>query len=59
MVQICYPQLVKGGYLIIEDVQDIQYNKAKFDQLGIPYKLYDLRLNKNRWDDILMVYKKE
>jgi len=58
MVEICYPQLEKGGYLIIEDVQEIQYNKIKFDQLGIPYKLYDLRLNKGRYDDILIVYKK-
>jgi len=58
MVEICYPQIQPGGYLIIEDIQEIQYNKSMFDKLDIPYKLYDLRLQKNRWDDILIVYQK-
>ncbi len=58
VVEVCYPQLQPGGYLIIEDIQDISHNKSKFDALGIPYKLYDLRLNKNRYDDILLVFKK-
>jgi len=58
IVEICYPQLQPGGMLIIEDIQDVMHNKAKFDALGIPYKLYDLRLNKNRADDILIVYTK-
>lgn len=58
MVEICYPQLQEGGYLIIEDVQDIMNNKKYFDKIGIPYKLYDLRLKKFRVDDILIVYKK-
>jgi len=44
--------------LIIEDIQDIMNDKAKFDALKIPYKLYDLRIGKNRWDDILLVYQK-
>jgi cephalosporin hydroxylase len=57
-VELCYPQLQEGGMLIIEDIQDIMHNKAKFDALGIPYKLYDLRLNKSRNDDILIVYTK-
>jgi len=57
-IEICYPQIQEGGMLIIEDVQDIMHNKAKFDSLGIPYELYDLRLNKNREDDILVVFKK-
>jgi len=58
IIQICYPQLQEGGILIIEDVQDIQSDKNKFDDLGIPYELYDLRIQKNRWDDVLLVYKK-
>ena len=58
MVKICYPQLQPGGMFIIEDIQDIMNEKSKFDALKIPYKLYDLRLNKNKWDDILLVYKK-
>lgn len=58
MVEICYPQLQNGGMLIIEDIQDVEHNKAKFDSLGIPFKLYDLRLQKQRYDDILIVYTK-
>ena len=58
MIEICYPQLLEGGMLIIEDVNDIMYNKSKFDNLNIPYKLYDLRLNKNRSDDVLIIFKK-
>lgn len=58
MVEICYPQLQEGGLLIIEDIQDIVNSKSKFDALNIPYKLIDLRLNKQRYDDVLLVYKK-
>lgn len=58
MVEICYPQLQEGGMLIIEDIQDISNNKSKFDALGIKYEIFDLRLKKNRWDDILIVYYK-
>ena len=45
-VEVCYPQLQEGGLLIIEDIYDIANDKAKFDSLGIPYKLVDLRLQK-------------
>lgn len=58
MVEICYPQLQPGGMLIIEDVDKIQDTKWRFDALGIPYKLYDRRLVKGRWDDVFLLYKK-
>lgn len=58
MVEICYPQLHPGGMLIIEDVNDIMHTKSRFDSLGIPFKLYDRRFIKNRWDDVLIVYQK-
>lgn len=58
MVEICLPQLQPGGMLIIEDIQDIQNNKQKFDNLNIPYTLMDLRLQKQRVDDILLIFKK-
>lgn len=58
MVEICYPQLQPGGMLIIEDVNDIMHTKSSFDALKIPFKLYDLRLTKNRADDVLIVYTK-
>ena len=58
MVEICYPQLQEGGLLIIEDIYDISKDKHKFDELGFPYQIIDLRLRKNRQDDVLLVYKK-
>ena len=58
MVEICYPQIQDGGMLIIEDIGDISKNKKEFDALGITYELIDLRLQKNRWDDVLLVFKK-
>ena len=57
-VEICYPQLEPGGMLIIEDIADIQNQKKEFDKLGIPYELRDLRLQKQRWDDVLLIFHK-
>jgi cephalosporin hydroxylase len=58
VIKTCYPQLKTGGYLIIEDIQDIENQKQSFDSLGIKYQLLDLRLKKNRYDDILLVFHK-
>jgi hypothetical protein len=51
-----------GGKLIIEDIQDIERQKNDFDKLcvkmNIKYDIIDLRLNKNREDDILLIFTK-
>jgi FkbM family methyltransferase len=56
-----YIQLLSSdGMLIVEDVQDITWCDA-FKTLvpdGFAYEVYDLRQNKNRWDDILFVVKR-
>jgi cephalosporin hydroxylase len=58
-----YPKLLKdGGILVIEDIQKFEYceiilneiNKEDFKSVEI----IDLRKNKNRYDDILIVVKK-
>lgn len=48
------PKVNKGGIYIIEDLQnfDDDYNVFKIYNP----KVYDLRNNKNRWDDVLFVW---
>lgn len=54
-----YFQKVKlGGKLIIEDVNEFEYRKKFFDELNIPYDIIDLRNNKGRFDDVLLIFKK-
>jgi hypothetical protein len=51
-----------GGTMIIEDIQKFDKDKEKMDtlclQLGLNYQIIDLRSNKNRYDDILLIFKK-
>jgi hypothetical protein len=53
-----YPQLIEGGLLIIEDVQDVDNQKKSFDLLNIPYTIIDLRNIKKRYDDVLLIFRK-
>ena len=57
MVELCYPQLKQGGVMVIEDIQNFDYIK-EFIKIGIPFETVDLREKKNRWDDVLLVYRK-
>ena len=52
------PKIKPGGKIIIEDVQDISWidefiNLIKIHSLSVTYKVYDMRNNKNRYDDII------
>jgi|694.fasta_scaffold58232_4 hypothetical protein len=55
------PLLKNDGILIIEDIQDINWVNILIENTPEEYKkyihIYDLRTNKNRWDDILFVIK--
>lgn len=53
-LEIFYPKLNKNGLYIIEDIQDIDKDKHKFKNA----KIIDRRNIKNRYDDVLIVYKK-
>lgn len=57
-IKTIYPQLVKGGMLIIEDVQNIDVEKADFKSLNIPFEVIDLRSINNRYDDVLLIFRK-
>ena len=54
--------LTDDGILVIEDIQYPQWLKIMYDNVADelkPYiEIYDLRKNKNRYDDILFVINK-
>jgi hypothetical protein len=56
------PLLNKNGILVIEDIPDIEWLTILYNSTPDEFKSnvhkYDLRSNKNRWDDILFVIKK-
>jgi cephalosporin hydroxylase len=58
-IQVIYPQIVKGGMLIIEDVQDIDNQVKAFKSLGLPFEIIDLRNVKGRYDDVLLIFRKD
>jgi len=51
-----------GGTMIIEDIQDLDKEKQDIDdfcfKLGITYEIIDLRNNKDRYDDVLLIFQK-
>jgi hypothetical protein len=58
-----YPKLLKkGGILVIEDIQKFEYCDVLLSlELDFEYEsleVVDLRENKNRYDDLLVVLKK-
>jgi hypothetical protein len=57
-IKLVYPVLHKGGILIIEDVQNIDLDKQAFDNIGIPYKIFDFRAKTNCGDSVLLLFKK-
>jgi hypothetical protein len=50
------PKLKSGGKLIIEDIQNFEHTKLLVEaaeSLNLPYKLFDLRQNVGRYDDVV------
>ena len=67
-VEMWWPKLKKGGTLIVEDVQDLDLDKDKFDNLArylkVKCDVVDLRQELNHWretkyDNVLLIFKKE
>lgn len=55
-VEFWVPKLKSGGKLIIEDIQnfdDTQLLIDKANEFNLPYKLFDLRQNIGRYDDVV------
>jgi len=57
-VKVMYPIVNTGGLLIIEDVADVSGLCAELDKLGYPYEVIDLRPQCNRWDNVLILFRK-
>lgn len=57
-IKVIYPILKIGGLLIIEDIQDIDNQKAEFDKLKIPYEIIDRRIEQNLHDEVLLIFRK-
>ena len=55
-IKTIFPLMKPGGLLIIEDVQDIDNEKAEFQKLGT-FKIYDFRKS-GRADDVIILFEK-
>jgi len=47
-----------GGYYIIEDIEDIDYSRSIFEKLHKNCTVYDMREEKDRFDNVMVVYEK-
>ena len=61
-IELYWPKIKPGGKLIIEDVQYLDRDAHLFHELSKKLQcyshLYDLRNNKGRYDDVLIVFTK-
>jgi len=61
-IQFWFPKVKTGGTMIIEDIQNFDIDKNKIDdlcnELNLNYQLIDLRQNKKRKDDVLLIFRK-
>lgn len=55
---LLWPLLSKNGIYVIEDIRDLNQSKDIWPKLHPSCKILDLRSVKNRYDDVLVVYKK-
>jgi hypothetical protein len=57
-----FPKIKKGGTLIVEDVDKIDNVRGLIDnacnKINASYEIIDLRANKNRIDDVLIIIRK-
>jgi len=53
-----YPNILEGGMLIVEDIQNIDSDKKHFEELGYTFEIIDLRSIKDRYDDVILLFKK-
>ena len=61
-IEYWFKKVKVGGTMIIEDIQKLDTDTEKIDELcfklGLSYEIIDLRNNKNRYDDVLLIFKK-
>jgi hypothetical protein len=57
-IKTVWPVLSESGIMIIEDIQDIDTEESIFRSLGIPFEIIDNRAKQNRYDEVLLIFKK-
>ncbi len=61
-IEYWFKKVKPGGIMIIEDIQKYDGDREEIDtlcfKLGLNYELIDLRSNKKRYDDVLLIFKK-
>ena len=57
-VRLMQQVVIKGGLIIVEDVQDIDNQYDEFKKLGYPFSVVDLRDKKGVYDDVIIIYNK-
>jgi hypothetical protein len=61
-IEYWFPKVKKGGTMIIEDIQkldrDVEQINNLCSELGLSYEIIDLRGNKDRYDDVLLIFRK-
>ncbi len=66
-IEMWWPKLKKGGTFIVEDIQDLDLDKDKFDNLarylGVECQVFDFRQELNhykltKYDNVLLVFRK-
>lgn len=53
-----YPNILEGGMVIVEDIQNVDSDRKHFEELGYPFEIIDLRGVKNRYDDVIFLFRK-
>lgn len=57
-IKTLFWSLRKGGLLIIEDIDNIDQDKHFFNELNVPFEIIDLRKETDRYDSVLLIFKK-
>jgi hypothetical protein len=58
LIPLCYSVLRPGGIMLVEDIHNIDAFREDFKRLQIPFEVLDLRHENNRWDNVVLIYRK-
>ena len=57
IIDIFKSRMVEGGLIVVEDIQDLDKDREKFERLPYDVEVIDLRHKKGRYDDTMAVIK--
>jgi hypothetical protein len=61
LINVAYSSLRPGGLIVIEDIYNLEEKLIKFEELGLPFDVVDLRntFRRKSDDDVLIIFKKK